>query len=274
MIDTYGLTSLNPVYLPAPVDTDHPLNHKRLAWWLTLPELAGGQSWYDIMGLYPGTLQGMGATAGWRTTTRPGAWGSVLFDGTSGHDVLITSSFTTLALTGGPLSIAAWVNTSSNNVTLVSHMPNGGSFSGWEMTCGQGVTLGHCGFWNGSGWVQGGTVFSDGNWHRVIVTNNGTTTSFYLDGKPDGSSAHAGPNAPSAGLFLGSRAGGSSAPLSGSLDDVSIWGRVLSPLEARQDYDLSRQGYPGVLNRMSAAFYSIPSGVSGLLLARRRRLLA
>jgi hypothetical protein len=51
----------------------------------------------------------------------------------------------------------------------------------------------------------------------------------------------------------------------GYMDDVCIWSRALSAFEAAADYQLSRQGYPDVLNRLSNRVYSIPAATSTLV---------
>jgi len=48
----------------------------------------------------------------------------------------------------------------------------------------------------------------------------------------------------------------------GSLDDVAVWNRGLTDAEAARDYDLSRRGYPGVLNRIDAALWAVPAAVA------------
>src|SRR5690349_1214055 len=83
-----------------PINQDHPLNHGRVAWWLTLPGLEGGKYLYDLCGRSPGTLTNMTTTSsGWRGTTRPGGYGHLLFDGSNDVVNMTVPSQTTTGFT-------------------------------------------------------------------------------------------------------------------------------------------------------------------------------
>jgi len=71
-----------------PVNGMHPLNRGLSGWWKVLPLRSSGLLWSDLVGVAPGTRQGMGAgsgTSGWGATTRRGGFGEMRFDGTDDY---------------------------------------------------------------------------------------------------------------------------------------------------------------------------------------------
>src|SRR6185312_11958023 len=101
-------------------------------------------------------------------------------------------------------------------------------------------------------------------WHRFLMSWDGTLspstlrTQAYIDGVNVPLTAGGGaiPTLwPAHGNF---RIGVDlSAPhfSAGAFDDITMWNRPLTPAEAWLDYDLSRRGYPGVLNRIDAGLW-------------------
>jgi Concanavalin A-like lectin/glucanases superfamily len=85
----------------------------------------------------------------------------------------------------------------------------------------------------------------NGQWHNVVGTYNGSSLKLYVDGREVGSPAT--DTTPIAyGLFtsndllIGDYAGCSGTDFSGSIDEVKIFDRVLSPFEIATGYGLSR----------------------------------
>jgi len=225
-----------------PVNRSHPFNRGQLAWWMVLRDWAGGGTWRDLAGLYPGALTSMGSTAGWRSTLRPGGFGEMHFD--SIGFVTISASTSVLALTS-PFRISFWVKTTVST-TVISHI-NNSSFTGFEVGISQGGGVNKPSLWNGSGWTSANTAVDDGAWHFVGIQNDGANTSYDLDGAADGTVAQGSPNTPSGGLYIGSRNGGTNMGVC-SLDSVRIWPRTFTAGEKKSYYDQSRRGYPDALN--------------------------
>ena len=75
-------------------------------------------------------------------------------------------------------------------------------------------------------------VMSDTNWHHLCVTNNSSTTSFFIDGIPYGSGSQSLVSVTAATVknFGNFSAGGK---INGFIDDARIYNRPLSPDEIR-----------------------------------------
>src|SRR5438105_8727398 len=74
------------IYTPAPLKRQHWLAVGLQAWHIALPWRMAGGTWYDLAKVSKGTLTTMGnANNGWRSTTRQGGFGAVLFDGSAGY---------------------------------------------------------------------------------------------------------------------------------------------------------------------------------------------
>jgi Tfp pilus assembly protein PilV len=99
--------------------------------------------------------------------------------------------------------------------------------------------------------AQATSVISDGNWHYVVgtfTTSGSPQAQIYIDGILENSStATTGTQSPAgtADFGIGQRSDGVANPLLGTIDEVGIWGRVLSTPEVKQLYNC-RQGnqYP------------------------------
>ena len=270
MIDTLGYHTSPPVFLPDPVARHHPLNRQRLAWWLALPGLDGGNKWYDIVGQNHGTLIGMtSGTEGWRSTTRPGGQGHVIQTG-AGYTRIATAVPASLQV-GSAFSVAGWINSTSN--TNYNYIIGASNFAtdlyGFEFAI---VTNGKPFFYvNGSAtgsYLTSASALPLNTWQRIVAVADGTNQYIYVNGVQVATKAQT--QNPAWGnaypLFIGGEATGiAGAPNPGTIsnaamDDVSIWGRGLSPTDVKADYDLSRLGYPGVLNRFAPTLTG-PTGI-------------
>lgn len=255
-----------------PVVREHSLNRNRVAWWYTRPESVGGDRFPDLHRRYHALLVGIGSPAVLPTWTPTGR-GDVGLTMGGGQNAILTSSFSELGFVGGGFTAAMWVQTTDTTGILMSHIPNSGSYNGWEWCISQGsptIQPGIPSLWNGSAWVSGSGTINDGGWRRLAVTNDGSITRFYVDGQPAGSASHGGPNAAGAPLLLGTRTGLSGAALvtayDGTLADPTLWGRVLSGDEIAQEFQLSRVGYQTAdppLNWVSTRSYFVGGGGGG-----------
>lgn len=242
----------------ATVNRRHPLNVGRVSWWLTLPHLAGTATWYDIMGSNHGALTSMANSSnGWRPTTRPGGWGSMLFDGSAGN---IATPVPFNFQDNAPFSVAAWAKTTSGSGTIFSTFAYQGYAGvifliGSTITGDLAVVVSDSNFSGRFVYGYNGGV-NDGKWHRLGFSYSGAQAasgiSIYVDGKSIGASVRENSNPgtlANTNAYIG-RSGGGSLPIffPGYLDDIPIWSRALSPAEVLADYQLSMMGYPGVLN--------------------------
>jgi hypothetical protein len=263
-----GTTSTTTYFLPSrpvdnanPVDDKHPLNRGLAAWYLTLPGLDGGNRFYDLLGLNPGTLTNMTtSSSGWRGTTRPGGRGNLLFDGTDDYVNCGEASFVPSSLTA-----ACWFKASSlpGTTDLVSKFSSGGNQRSWQLTLtvsSVGVLLDS----TGSGTTitnisTGGGTVTTGTWYHAAFTYDGSTLRLYLNGIEKNNVAFAsGIFASTANILLGSQNAGGFGFLNGLLDDVEIYARSLSAAEVKALYDSSLLGHPGRLRLVGAPHDAVP----------------
>jgi gliding motility-associated-like protein len=143
-------------------------------------------------------------------------------------------------------SISLWLNANVFNngqygYTLLSKIATSGWYGGYEIMIGESNSIGgvnHTGNINGNFQLPFSGL-SSGNWYNVIVTFNGNQLKMYIDGVIVNTVNKSGSlqigNDP---LRFGRRGGGGIYDqwYNGSLDDISIWNRALSPQEIQQLY--------------------------------------
>jgi hypothetical protein len=111
------------------------------------------------------------------------------------------------------------------------------------------------------------TGLHDGKWHFGAFVFNAGTVRVFLDGKFEASKSLVlgSGNIYTAGYPFLIGAQHLNSPTSyanwhpGKLDDIRIWNRALSDQQVHAYYDLSRQGYPGLLNRADRVLGKIPA---------------
>ena len=237
-----------------PVNRRHPLARSLAVWYLSVPTWMGGPKWWDLFAGNHGQLRGMNNTNnGWRSTTRPGGFGSLLFDGTSGF-VDTPNSAQINGITNSIVSVMAWINFPS--------LPNPGPtiFSVWDGTLGYQLvinkvtaTTGNLLGWSDTGHsVIGVNVLNANIWYHVAGVWDGTNNYLYVNGVFDTSAARtfrASTLDSQIGIQANGAGGtGTSFPWKGNIDDVRIYNRPLSALDVQDAYHNSKLGYPGLLN--------------------------
>jgi hypothetical protein len=248
--------------LGQPLNLSHPLNQGLLAYWLGLPGMAGGQL-LDISGRSNhGTLTSFPAWCG-------GVVGQALqFDGVD--DVVTVANETSFDLERtAPFTIAAWMYPiaprTGGEASYVIFTKSNASNRGWGMTP----------VWNNAGTTnvtqvralmintfpgnvlvrRGTTDLTNNRWWHVAATYDGTSTAagllLYVDGAAE---TVAGTTATLTATILHDNAptiGGVNATnwFPGAIGDLRVYNRTLSATQIMQLYELSRRGYPGVLNQ-------------------------
>lgn len=230
-----------PIYTPAPVNRQHRFNRGLVAWYKCLPHLSGGRSWYDLMGLNPGTLTNMGAGSGWGGSPAPGGFGSLRFDGTNDY-------------VGVPLNLATKPSTLSLWMRVDVFGPSDGSpvfvHSGshyWAYN-GSAKTLE---FYNGNWRSSGALAVSAGQWHHYCMVATTVDTTMYFDGVQVYNAAQV-ITTGSSTTALGARTDSLASPniLNGALDNIRSYSRALSAVEVAWLYQDERLGNPATLNRL------------------------
>jgi hypothetical protein len=164
-----------------------------------------------------------------------------VFDG-SGDGVAVGNP-TNLQLQN--FTIEAWIRRANGSLASfggegAGHIL-GGSYGGYVFGLwddGQ-LTLGKIGV---SG-VQSSQAITDTNsFHHVVVTKNGSTVVFYVDGVGETAAAYNPGFVFSGGFVVGARGGDYGASFLGSLDEVSIYNRELSAAEIQAIYSADSAG--------------------------------
>ncbi len=155
--------------------------------------------------------------------------GGLQFDGLGDHvDAGLGPS---IVGTGG-FTVAAWVRTSSIYNQVIIQQRSATEFNGEYQLH---VASGRVRFWTVGGLAYGPIVVSsqfinDGDWHHVVgVREDDGTTKIYIDGTIDGSKAGVPRPLIPIKVYVGADMRGSSAFFQGSLDEVRIYDRALTP---------------------------------------------
>jgi hypothetical protein len=156
---------------------------------------------------------------------------AVSFDGT--NDYVSVPDSASLDRGNGPLSIEAWVKRSvaGANHTIVDKGTNA-----YKLFIGSDnlLTLRKAGSNN---IVKSTTTITDTNWHHVVVTKTGATSKVYIDGADVTGTVTDQTLANTASpLGIGSISGGTTEWFNGSLDEVAVYGVVLTADQVREHY--------------------------------------
>jgi len=138
------------------------------------------------------------------------------------------------------VSFEAWVHPDVNNVEqMLACLRADGT--GWRF--GIGATGKICFHFGSSGGFQNAhavstTTVGTAGYHHLVVTYDGTTVRYYLDGQPDGTASVSTNLAFTGGAFdLGRYGGFSSGYLNGRLQDVAVYTTTLSAARVLAHYD-------------------------------------
>ena len=92
----------------------------------------------------------------------------------------------------------------------------------------------------GSGTLVGSTALAAGRWYHVAATYDGAAWKLYLNGIQDGSKSESGNLVSGSNpLYIGTQSIGSN-PFNGSVDDVHVYRRALSPQEVAAIYNATK----------------------------------
>ncbi len=229
----------------APINWRHPLNRGLVGWWLNQPSFQGGGVFRDLTGRHDGTLTDMSPATDWVRGGHPGGWGALDFDGTLDnisvpHHADLNPSKITLMFWATTRSFAGYGNyieKNFNNGYRIRIEPAGNL-----RLLNQGGT---------NGLTTSGAMTLN-KWQFVAFTGDASGFNAYIDSVFDSSGGSAFLQVANANpLHIGAGILGGNAPeyLDGQLDDVRIYNRALSSNEIAEYYQLSRQGYGGILNR-------------------------
>jgi hypothetical protein len=160
-----------------------------------------------------------------------------------------------------PFSISAWVKTSSAGTMAVYSKVEGGSpFQGYELLMVAGeVVLEIINSFSGS-YIRVDTVttFHDNNWHHIVATYNGSSDAsgcaIYVDGIARTLALTANTLSGSIVVATPAQIGARDAtiPFNGSIDDVAVYDKELTPFEVAEIWNSTSDPGAGNSNRSTA----------------------
>ncbi len=154
-----------------------------------------------------------------------------------------------LAMNGnGNWTLAGWIQTSTSGSTIL-HKGNGNNWNAGFVTfylttaANGGQTTGHFmgAVQNSGGWVVGNTAVDNGQWHFVVIADNGGTKTIYTDGvlntngqnaynnADTGTHAYIGKSTPTSGSLTTQNDG--QVPFNGLMDSIYIYSYGLTAAE-------------------------------------------
>ena len=263
------------INMASPVNWGHPLTRGLVGWWLVMPGTTSGSRLTDITNPGPSgnhaTLTSMD-NSDWVGSNRSGGWGALRFDDTDqaatignvnlvDGEVQATFSFwftddarvstdTPLANFGSSQSqlLIRKDDTTKFNVFVAASTADTGDNKGTTPSLGYAADEWHSLVveFDGSG--------SD-NAARLKISYDGVQQSLALEGTIPAILTSPSTSAWNIGRWPAIDG------WDGLIDDVSIWNRALTSNEVMGLYQLSRQGYPGLLNRIGRrAVIAAPAG--------------
>lgn len=265
-----AVTLGNAINQSSPVNWGNPLNRGLLAWWMVMPGTSSGSRFSDLVTPGPSgkhlVLVNMD-NADWVGASRPGSWGALSFDGSNDYVEDIDAEDYINGLTA--MSVSIWIKADSigiNNGFINGRIPNGQDIilSMRYDSAGSGGAV------NLIKLVFGGTsdptvslLESSSNvqttkWQHLLATwRADEVPTLYINGIPDVPTTTTADGSSISGfstLRIGQGPKDTASSWPGLIDDVHIWNRVLPATEAKEVYQLSRQGYSDVLNQIPRRF--------------------
>lgn len=247
--------------------SDDPLNDGLVLWMLFgqgIPGGFGGAKCIDLTRRHIGTLTNMEPATDWRATSRQGGFGELTFDGS--NDQVVLPDFE-------PANYVATVWFKPSNVTgykMILTKTNGAGTSGnWGELRLNGSAVEFI-TQNGFG-TANSTACEAEQWCLAAAYFSTTFQALVTWSPANGWKSSSSTRSPSSAAGKPWRIGGRDDSFGfflGEIDDVRFLSRTMSTAAALSDYattyySASRQGYPGLLNRISLPRYSVQDAGGG-----------
>jgi hypothetical protein len=235
---------------------DHPLNKGMVGWWLPLANNSGGSKLFDLVGGYHGVFGATTTSPTW--VAGPNAAQALSFDGSDDRWVSSLSSLSAVTVE------TVYRSTSSaSNMHLANHDSTaGGGGRVWQhrqTSAGKFEWLPFDFGGNPRSVVTNATV-NDDKWQHIVCVYSSSVNAVYVNGALDATgTTDGGAGLASAvtnlefGLPNGFTGG---AYFSGQLAHVAILNRVITASEVWGRYEQWKRGFPDLLRRTPAEFYS------------------
>jgi len=226
----------SPVYATV-VSADNPV-----AWYRMADTVGGGTGWpkvddYSTTGSHDGTA-GSGVTLNSATIidNYTDATGSASLDGTSNGTITVPDDDALDFGTDVDFAIEAWICTTDAGATVFNKGDTYGGY--WMRVENDGNLKFNLDF--GSTGLNAKTTFTvnDGDWHHVVgVADRDVGVELWVDGSLAVSNGLYDGNDVSSALDLQIGMLGTGSPLTGSIDEVAIYNRVLTAAEVLEHYE-------------------------------------
>ena len=246
------------------LNRSHPLLRDIRGWWTSLPGLAPGNGWIDIVNRQDGTLYGMtyGGTKGWQATDRRGGYLHMAYNNDGVGYVAVPHAPNLTFASTEPFTLAIWYQGGFVNATaIIQKVTAAGNWPGYTFLVGGGAAgvlrieltddVSAALYCVGTTAVQGATTGINGPWHHLVGRYDGSGVAsgltLAIDGQPE-------PCTPSGGPITGSTLStgpiqlGNAGYIQADLNDFRLWGRVLSDGEVAFLYQQSLLGDPALLS--------------------------
>ncbi|RJQ38957.1 LamG domain-containing protein, partial [Candidatus Microgenomates bacterium] len=191
-----------------------------------------------------GTLTGPTHLPTW---TNAGKYGkAITFDGID--DYVNAGNSSSLDLTSDG-TWGGWFKLNANNITQSLINKDAGD-QGWAMYVSN---IGQLNLFFESTSTHGNTVITTGTWHHLVITKSGTTVTFYLDGKQDGTATGVATRPTSnTSVGIGAKIQGPQEYLNGTADEIKIYNYALTSDEVKTEYNRGSSMVLGALGNLSS----------------------
>ncbi len=266
-----------PIDLANPLNRTHPLSRGLEFFYVTVPGLAGGRYWHNLV--RPGSLAFSGQLSdimtpstgilGWQPLAPPGGAGSLGFD--DGNVYAVDPRRWRLTTDGFSLATWVYMRSSTGSFQTLAAKYNGGAgnrtyaftISGAEGNVLRGESSPDGVFYAGNT-VLGTTAVASGRWVYAGFTYapDGTNRIFY-NGRQEGSTARSNTGLQASVELdrIGVNAG-STNRLRGRLDGLAAYTRALSSDEHGALYREAAAGYPTLLRHLTRYGVAAASGAA------------
>jgi parallel beta-helix repeat protein len=214
------------------------LDNSLVSWW-RMDDVNASGSPSDYLGVNNGTAFGDAIQ------TDAGKFGKGFnFDG-SGDYINVSSNTGNLGITGN-ITISTWIyaNYAKKSQNIINKYQANSPWKGYSIALGQQASdTGKFDYWDGTAWRTSNYIVPDKTWTHLVVTQNITNITFYVNGAPVSSITGAALSIATTEPFLiGCNAGGNPY-FNGSIDEVMIFNRSLSASEITSLYNATKLQY-------------------------------
>jgi len=171
-----------------------------------------------------------------------------LFNGQNGYVDAGNAANLNLGANGGAGTIVVWFKTTKiTREAYVFRVNPASPWNGFGFAISQNAGTKKLAFWSSSGsgtWVDANSIIvTNGTWRQGVVTFSGTSSTFYVDGKFDGTKTIAPVGAYSANFLIG-LTNGASDYFNGTISNVQVYNVSLSANEIQALYLKGIGGVP------------------------------